>query len=875
MNVVADYQAKIQLIVEGQDKLRKLEKEIDNITKQLDSIRNKAGGIFNQKDLSKNTEELEAQLRVVKRIEEAQKAQINQGQQQLRSIEKEKRILFEQEKRQLAELDILRADNIQKEVVRYQGLGKAIKGSLSSAAIGGAFPLLFGQSPQAAVGGAIGGLFGGAGGGFAGSLVGTAIGELAAAKSAVNELGKELGFSEGQLVTLSKAFKQAGRDADNFDSAIRNIEGVGLSTAETASAVKLASELTEEYGGKIDKITQALANALEGGKVSISTLNSFTAQGIPIQEKLAEKYGVSRDKLLQLTKDGKVSVQDLVNELIEIGRAAEKTVSKSETAFEKFKTSVENLSTAIADIATVLLRTLAPALDTVLTKITAGINGLNTLLQAGAGRQLGLAGLSFTFGATSQGVDNIKGALEAISGISPQSVKEVNTLLSNLDDASRNLRRVGPLDPNAQLAEQLQGQIFEQRKRLLSIQRGLGGKAAEANIGAITAPVQLPASAKSGPKPPKDRTAQLLADLKATQEISKFEDMIRDAQFEYNELKVIDLQYKKRAADIERDTTKQLLNANYETEKAAILKIKDARLRDAELVKLDAIRKLERDITAEYYRRAGLDTRFLIQREGAGAFDTSLDLDPNSKAIEKLDEYKQELEKLVDPINNAAKGAEAIGTAFNSAFTELITGTKNAQEVLANFFRDVGKSFVDMAGKIISQLLIIYAYKSLLGIFGGRSTGLFTGEGPVSGASVFGAGQAGFNPAAFTPGLKFAEGGFVTGPTRALIGEGGESEYVIPASKMKSAMNRYATGARGNAVLSGGDETSGGGMATMAPAAIDVRYNVERINNVDYVTNQEFQAGLQQAATQGAERGQQLALRRLQQSVTTRRRLGI
>ncbi len=391
-----------------------------------------------------------------------------------------------------------------------------------------------------------------------------------------------------------------------------------------------------------------------------------------------------------------------------------------------------------------------------------------------------------------------------------------------------------------------------------------------------------PPKGAKGPKPPKDRTAQLLADLKATQEISKFEDMIRDAQFEYNELKVIDLQYKKRAADIERDITKQLLNANYETEKAAILKIKDARLRDAELVKLDAVRKLERDITAEYYRRAGLDTRFLIQREGAGAFDTSLDLDPNSKAIEKLDEYKKELEKLVDPINNAANGAEAIGKAFNSAFTELITGTKNAQEVLANFFRDVGKSFVDMAGKIISQLLIIYAYKSLLGIFGGRSTGLFTGEGPVSGASVFGAGQAGFNPAAFTPGLQFftpglqfAEGGFVTGPTRALIGEGGESEYVIPASKMKSAMNRYAAGARGNAVLSGGDETSGGGMATMAPAAIDVRYNVERINNVDYVTNQEFQAGLQQAASQGAERGQQLALRRLQQSVTTRRRLGI
>ena len=49
----------------------------------------------------------------------------------------------------------------------------------------------------------------------------------------------------------------------------------------------------------------------------------------------------------------------------------------------------------------------------------------------------------------------------------------------------------------------------------------------------------------------------------------------------------------------------------------------------------------------------------------------------------------------------------------------------------------------------------------------------------------------------------FAEGGYVTGPTDALIGEGGEPEYVIPESKMSRAMSRYGSGARGNSVLSG------------------------------------------------------------------------
>jgi hypothetical protein len=50
----------------------------------------------------------------------------------------------------------------------------------------------------------------------------------------------------------------------------------------------------------------------------------------------------------------------------------------------------------------------------------------------------------------------------------------------------------------------------------------------------------------------------------------------------------------------------------------------------------------------------------------------------------------------------------------------------------------------------------------------------------------------------------YADGGYVTGRTNAVIGEGGEPEYVIPESRMSGAMARYAGGARGNAVLGGG-----------------------------------------------------------------------
>ena len=50
-------------------------------------------------------------------------------------------------------------------------------------------------------------------------------------------------------------------------------------------------------------------------------------------------------------------------------------------------------------------------------------------------------------------------------------------------------------------------------------------------------------------------------------------------------------------------------------------------------------------------------------------------------------------------------------------------------------------------------------------------------------------------------GKGFAEGGYVTGPTQAVVGEGGEPEYIIPASKLDGAMQRYQSGMRGDSMI--------------------------------------------------------------------------
>jgi len=127
----------------------------------------------------------------------------------------------------------------------------------------------------------------------------------------------------------------------------------------------------------------------------------------------------------------------------------------------------------------------------------------------------------------------------------------------------------------------------------------------------------------------------------------------------------------------------------------------------------------------------------------------------------------------------------------------------------------------------------------------------------------------------------FAEGGYVTRPTNALIGEAGESEYVIPSSKMNSAMQRYSSGVRGEAVTAGavaaGSTTNanyssqqnmyyGGGAASVNITTGPVI----RMGNNDYVSMSDLQRGMSTAANAG----QANMMRSMTRSYGARRSMG-
>ena len=257
------------------------------------------------------------------------------------------------------------------------------------------------------------------------------------------------------------------------------------------------------------------------------------------------------------------------------------------------------------------------------------------------------------------------------------------------------------------------------------------------------------------------------------------------------------------------------------------------------------------------------------QLEKIKAAKEKLDIGPIQTYINELQRSLSDTESMV--VSLAQSVESSLATAMSSAVQTLITGTGSVKEAFSTMFADIGKAFIDMATQMIAKALIMKALGILSSAFGGGGGGGGIGFNPsapsITGNSIgdFGGG---------TP--FFAEGGYVTGPTSAVVGEGGEPEYIIPESKMRESMGRYSRGSRGNSVIpanGGGGDASGGGTATLAP--IDVRYTVERINSVDYVTADQFQAGMREAASSGARQGEQRALSTLRQNTTQRRRIGI
>lgn len=234
------------------------------------------------------------------------------------------------------------------------------------------------------------------------------------------------------------------------------------------------------------------------------------------------------------------------------------------------------------------------------------------------------------------------------------------------------------------------------------------------------------------------------------------------------------------------------------------------------------------------------------------AEERSKEIEDAMKSFSDQLAHQDELNQLLLQQNDIfAQIGQTVENGLVQGLTDAITGAKSLGEALSGILKSVG------------SMLLRQGIGSIVGnIFGGGGGGSF-GLAPKT------------STLDFSSAFKMASGGFVDQPTRAVIGEGADSEYVIPSSKMNEAMGRYARGARGSAVIPDGPGGDASGGMTGGGGTIDVSYSVERINNVDYVSAAEFERGMAQAAKRGAELGRRNVYSDLVNKRSIRSRVGV
>jgi hypothetical protein len=162
-------------------------------------------------------------------------------------------------------------------------------------------------------------------------------------------------------------------------------------------------------------------------------------------------------------------------------------------------------------------------------------------------------------------------------------------------------------------------------------------------------------------------------------------------------------------------------------------------------------------------------------------------------------------------LNEAATTAQFISQGVGSIFQALAQG-ENIGEAVTNMF----KNMVLELAQMVVQALIFKAIMSALGMGGVPVPS--NGGGDILG----GLGKLLGFP-------KMAEGGIVSKPTFAMVGEGGESEAIMPLSKLDSFFGKaFTAGANSGDTISGGSFVLRGNDLVLAMQRSNYSLNLRR-----------------------------------------------
>lgn len=609
--------------------------------------------------------------------------------------------------------------------------------------------------------------------------------------------------------------------------AAKRLQAFGVETNKVVETTRRLADVSGATGAELQGLVTAYGQVQAKGRLQGEELLQFQERGIGLQKELQRMYGMSGEEFRKALEKGKISAQAVEVAIKNLtnagGKYANGAIAQSSTLQGKFST----LQDGVDALARELGNTLAPAVKKVLDDITALINGF-------------VQGLQYMQAEYRKFLANLRGkTVDELQG-------QIGQLNKFIEVQQGYLKRA---EGGSRTEKQIQQKIVEFRNLRDSLQKDLDQK-----LGLVAPqgrPATLPAAQPGAGKPPAllgetggagaDQAAN--AAKKLQEELKRSVEqgdrlgreysrqvlqlsVIGEAEQERNRIQAA---YEDRALDI-----KDLRNA----EQRANLTALNNEIRRLELQKLqtDELKKQ----AAEYIKLIPIFSQF-NQDLGALAFKggplgagiggnvgvafggTSL-IGPSQN--EELTKAKEALTALLDPINQVKTVATGIGGAFSDSFRAVVTGSMTAQEALASFFSRIADSFLEMAGQIIAQMIVIKSLESAISIFGGGLGGGFkgfSGAGPVAFPSNMNIGLAGFR----------AAGGPVSGNQSYMVGERGPELFVPGRSGTIVPNNALGSGGSTSVVVnvdaSGSNVQGDGAQAGQLGKAIGIAVQQELI----------------------------------------------
>lgn len=758
----------------------------------------------------------------------------------------------------------------------------------SNAIIGGAFPLLFGQGIGASLGGGLGGAAGGALGGQLGfglSLVGTALGSvfdqailsaqdfsksLRAGGDAATYLEQRLGSVNSEVKLQISNLQQSGQTSAAANKAFSELaRQIGT---ENAQAFKTLGDETSSFSTGFQRlvtiliagstrINQALAPlldrlvpGLEGIKTFIRGVSGFAPQ--TPQSAVTPEFAA---RTAELTRQNTI-----------LGLQVELTSVSAANDLERFVTIQKQIATKEYEneLTKIAIRLKNNEIDLEQNKLQITAANLELSKKLGdiernrveelARRQQQAAQAAEQ--AQQKARQNLLAQISVENSIFTEQLKRVNLNVEQLEylggEKAALERSLTLFNTRVRISEELLSaerdkaliearangtvqqtlKLYETKRKNLQIELNLQNKLEARRLAQIKVEEQLAAA----------RREQAIEDVALPIQRRQEEVRIGIASFGQTE----------QVTEQQRQNLEQRL-----------------RLQEAEAPILREITDLQRDING-----GGLAEGALAAKEK--------DLDASQRKLgvlreeltllDQLEQRQLRLQQFFASYGQLIQSVSGeIANAVTFGVSEMVRGTKTAEQVFADFLNAVGNALMQAAQTMIAQYIAIGIAKIFAGLGGGGlgSMGGGGGFGSFSGGSVGvggmslpgleGAGAlASASPFSYAGVVMRAGGGPAVGGTPYLVGERGP-ELFVPGTS--------------GGVMSNNDlrqSMNGGGSPVL-----NMSFETTRFGDTEYVSRDQLEAAMsetrRQASRDGAQRGMTMTLDRLQQSPRTRSRLGM